>query len=100
MQQIWAAGSTAALRDKWEATGFQLERLQCAVECVEEEQRGLARRSAPKWTVSFRPQWTPPDLLASTSKPQVAIIRWAASEAPETNARAPECRRASALGVH
>ena len=70
-----ALGSTAALRDEWESTGFRLERLQCAIECVEEEQAGLSARQAPQWIVPFRPRWTPQELLASTSKAQVAVIR-------------------------
>ncbi len=42
------AGGTADLRDAWEATGFRLERLQAAAECVDAEQRGLAGRAAPR----------------------------------------------------
>ena len=77
-----AVGSTPALRDEWESTGFRLERLQCAIECVEEEQAGLSARQAPQWVVPFRPRWTPQELLASTSKARVAVIRSACQASP------------------
>ena len=76
-RQWSCAGRTAELRDVWEATGFQLERLQAAVECVEAEQKGLASRQTPEWAIPFRPRWTPNEQLISSSKPQVAIIRCA-----------------------
>ncbi|PSC73466.1 putative phosphoribosylformylglycinamidine chloroplastic mitochondrial [Micractinium conductrix] len=72
-QQI--AGTTPALRDVWEATSFQLERLQAAEECVEAEAAGLAGRTAPQWRVPFTPSWTPADKLAASDKVRVAIIR-------------------------
>ncbi|KAL4423911.1 hypothetical protein ABPG75_001212 [Micractinium tetrahymenae] len=72
-QQV--GGTTPALRDVWEATSFQLERLQCAEENVEAEQTGLASRRAPQWRVPFTPAWTPADKLAASDKVRVAIIR-------------------------
>ena len=38
------AGSTAEWRDVWEATSFQLERLQASEATVSQEQQGLASR--------------------------------------------------------
>ncbi|EFN52340.1 hypothetical protein CHLNCDRAFT_139160 [Chlorella variabilis] len=69
------AGTTPALRDTWEATSFQLERLQCAEENVEAEASGLAARAAPTWRLPYTPAWTPPDKLAATGKVRVAILR-------------------------
>lgn len=63
-QQV--GGTTPALRDVWEATSFQLERLQAAEENVEAEAAGLAARGAPQWRVPFTPVWTPADKLAAT----------------------------------
>eukprot|EP00891_Asterochloris_glomerata_P009825 jgi/Astpho2/9825/fgenesh1_pm.00149_%23_37_t len=60
-QQI--TGATAWLRDVWEATGFYLERLQAAEECVEAEKAGLAHRTTPQWNLPFTPAWTPDDKL-------------------------------------
>ena len=65
-QQV--AGTTPALRDVWEATSFQLERLQCAEENVDAEQAGLAARRAPQWRVPFTPAWTPADKLAASGE--------------------------------
>lgn len=68
-QQI--AGTTPELRDVWEATSFQLERLQCAEENVEAEQAGLAARQAPQWRVPFTPAWTPEEKLAASGETRV-----------------------------
>lgn len=73
-------GRTAELRDEWEETSFRLERLQAAVQCVDQEQNGLSRRQIPKWTVPYTPSWTPDSVLASTSKAQVAIIRYSSNQ--------------------
>ncbi|MBT3606101.1 MAG: phosphoribosylformylglycinamidine synthase [Candidatus Latescibacteria bacterium] len=63
------------LRDTWEATSFQLERRQTNLECVVQEESGLAKRSAPPYTLSFTPTPTPEAILEATEKPKVAIIR-------------------------
>lgn len=69
------AGATAALRAAWEATAFQLERLQAAEECVEAEEAAQAGRKAPTWRLPFTPTWTPQDKLTAGDKVRVAIIR-------------------------
>ena len=46
------------LRDVWEATSFELEKLQTNPLCVEQEQVDLKTRKAPKWTLSFDPNVT------------------------------------------
>jgi len=69
------SGATVELRDAWEETAFQLERLQCAEECVDAEQKAQKTRKAPKWALPYTPQWTPADKLAATDKVRVAVIR-------------------------
>lgn len=39
-------GTTSGLRDVWEATSFQLERLQCDPACVEQEARDTQKTTA------------------------------------------------------
>ena len=63
------------LRDLWEATAFQLERLQANPDCVAQEQAGLSHRSAPQYRLSFTPSPTAPELLARRAKPKLAILR-------------------------
>jgi phosphoribosylformylglycinamidine synthase len=63
------------LRDLWEATSFELERLQADADCVRQEREGLRRRSAPPFSLTFRPEPTAPAILARDGKPTVAIIR-------------------------
>jgi len=62
------------LRDIWEATSFELEKLQTNVECVKEEQKGLALREIPNWKLTFTPHLElsgiPKDFV-----PAVGIIR-------------------------
>ncbi len=63
------------LRDLWEATSFQLDRLQANPECVEEEEAGLRDRTAPPLELSFEPAPTAPAILTAEKKIPVAIIR-------------------------
>ncbi|GMH42502.1 hypothetical protein BSKO_10421 [Bryopsis sp. KO-2023] len=69
------SGSTTVLRDVWEATSFELEKLQSAEECVEAEQSGLKDRKPPVWNVGFTPEFTSPEKLSAVDKVRVAIIR-------------------------
>ncbi|XP_050788678.1 phosphoribosylformylglycinamidine synthase isoform X2 [Gopherus flavomarginatus] len=64
------------LRALWEATSFQLERLQASPHCVEQEERGLTRRQGPTFTLTFDPAAKPP-LLCQMARPgpRVAILR-------------------------
>jgi phosphoribosylformylglycinamidine synthase len=68
--------SIVKLRDVWEATSFELEKLQSNPATVEQEQTGLASRSGPKYHLTYTPQPTSPELLsAGAKKHKVAIIR-------------------------
>ncbi|CAN1145051.1 Probable phosphoribosylformylglycinamidine synthase, chloroplastic/mitochondrial [Linum perenne] len=66
---------TSLLRDMWEDTSFQLEKLQRLDACVEAEKEGLKYRHEPSWKLSFSPSFTDDKYLSATSKPKVAIIR-------------------------
>ncbi len=87
------------LRDIWEETSYQLDRLQANPECVEEERKANFDRKGPNYILSFNPENTPiPPLptgqagsphftprrtrskggmggFESASRPKVAIIR-------------------------
>lgn len=66
----------ASLHDIWEATSFQLERLQCNLACVEEEEAGLKSRRSPPWQLTFSPEPTADALLLATARKQrIAIVR-------------------------
>jgi phosphoribosylformylglycinamidine synthase len=45
--------SVSSLRDVWEATSFQLERLQANPVCVEMEEENLKLRKAPQYKLTF-----------------------------------------------
>lgn len=64
-----------ALHDVWEATSFQLERLQCAIPCVEAEASSLRRRRDPPYRLSFTPEPTADAILNSGRKHRVAVVR-------------------------
>lgn len=64
-----------ALRDVWEATSFQLDRLQTNPACVAQEEASLATRTGPQYTAPFAPKPTPPAVLSARCKPKVAIVR-------------------------
>jgi phosphoribosylformylglycinamidine synthase len=63
------------LRDVWEETSYQLDRLQANPECVEQERSGLRERSGPKFSVPFAPRATPAAILERVNKIPVAILR-------------------------
>ncbi len=47
------------LRALWEATSFQLERLQANEICVKQEEEGLAKRTQPYFKLTFDPSEMP-----------------------------------------
>ena len=64
--------SVGQLRDVWESTSFALEKLQCNVACVEQEEQGLRKRTGPQYELSF--ECNPID-LSLRSNHRIAVIR-------------------------
>uniref|UniRef100_A0A7S0DLX5 Phosphoribosylformylglycinamidine synthase n=2 Tax=Amorphochlora amoebiformis TaxID=1561963 RepID=A0A7S0DLX5_9EUKA len=60
------------LRDKWEATSFQLEMRQCNPACVKSERDTLKDRKAPSYKLSYTPT---PTAELSGKRHAVAIVR-------------------------
>lgn len=63
------------LRQTWEETSYQLERLQVNPKCAEEEKENIFHRVGPQYHLSFTPKPTPEKWMNSGYKPKVAIIR-------------------------
>ena len=63
------------LRQWWEETSYQLERLQMNTICAEDEKENIFERTGPRYHLSFEPQPTSPDVLQKEMKPKVAILR-------------------------
>ncbi len=63
------------LRQWWEETSFQLERLQIGPEMAAEERKNIFDRQGPEYVLPFTPAPTAPAILKSASKPRVAILR-------------------------
>jgi phosphoribosylformylglycinamidine synthase len=63
------------LRDLWEATSFQLDRLQADPICVAQEEAGLRGRTAPPYRLAFEPRPTAPAVLSGNQRIPVAILR-------------------------
>ncbi len=63
------------LRQIWEETSYQLERLQMDPDCAEEEKRAIFQRTGPQYILPFAPRPTPGDILSRQDKPKVAILR-------------------------
>ncbi len=63
------------LRDLWEETSYQIDRLQANPECVDEEKKVIYGRKAPKYELTFMPEKTPTVIIKKAKKPLVAIIR-------------------------
>lgn len=63
------------LRETWEETSYQLERLQVDPECADQEKKNCYDRKGPSYNLSFSPQPAPAELLTKKDKPKVAILR-------------------------
>jgi phosphoribosylformylglycinamidine synthase len=63
------------LRDLWESTSFELDRLQANPDCVDEERKGLHGRTGPKLKLTYKPKLTSPAILKRKNKHRVAILR-------------------------
>ncbi|KAF8011879.1 hypothetical protein BT93_I0110 [Corymbia citriodora subsp. variegata] len=66
---------TSLLRDLWEETSFNLEKLQRLASCVDQEKEGLKSRREPSWNLSFVPSFTDQKYITASLKPKVAVIR-------------------------
>ncbi len=67
--------SMQTLRDIWEETSYQIDRLQANPECVDEEKRTNYDRSGFPFKITYTPETTSPTLLKKDRKHRVAIIR-------------------------
>ncbi|CAK8722101.1 MAG: phosphoribosylformylglycinamidine synthase, single chain form [Candidatus Electronema aureum] len=63
------------LRQEWEETSYQLERLQVNPACADQEKTNVFDRAAPAYHLPFSPQSSPKALLTAERKPKVAILR-------------------------
>jgi phosphoribosylformylglycinamidine synthase len=63
------------LRQVWEETSFQLERVQMNPDCAVEEKQNIFDRQGAGYFMSFTPGETSREILESTNKPKVAILR-------------------------
>ncbi|MGB9627360.1 MAG: phosphoribosylformylglycinamidine synthase subunit PurQ, partial [Thermodesulfobacteriota bacterium] len=63
------------LRQWWEETSYQIERLQMNPQCAEEEKRNIFDRKGPTYVIPFEPKPTPIQILEAKDRPEVAILR-------------------------
>jgi phosphoribosylformylglycinamidine synthase len=63
------------LRERWEETSYQIERLQMNSQCADEERKNIFDRKGPNYVIPFEPKPTPARILGSKNKPAVAILR-------------------------
>ena len=73
--QLSLEENMCVLRDTWEATSYQLERIQSNPDCADAERNSLPSRTGPSYWVSYSPKPTAPGLLSQHQKPAVAILR-------------------------
>ena len=63
------------LRQIWEETSYQLEKLQMNPKNAAEERKNIYNQNNPVYKPSFVPSLTPIDLLIAKIKPKIAVIR-------------------------
>jgi len=61
-------------RDVWEATSFELDKLQANPDCVEQEQKGLADRISPPYKLTYEPVLDS-SIEKTGDKPKIAVLR-------------------------
>jgi len=67
--------SMVLLRQWWEETSYQLERLQVNPACAEAERNNIFDRQGPRYQLNFKPQLPKADVLQRQDKPKVVILR-------------------------
>ncbi|MGZ3612309.1 MAG: phosphoribosylformylglycinamidine synthase [Thermodesulfobacteriota bacterium] len=63
------------LREWWEETSYQIERLQMNSRCADEERKNIFDRKGPSYIIPFKTKPTPAPLLEAKDKPEIAILR-------------------------
>jgi len=63
------------LRQWWEETSHQIERLQANPDCADQEKKNINQQKNTKYTFGFNPKPTPAKVVNSKNKPKVALIR-------------------------
>jgi len=67
--------SMCVLRERWEETSYQIERLQMNSQRADEERKNIFDRKGPCYIIPFEPQPTPAAIFEVKDKPEVAILR-------------------------
>jgi len=67
--------SMETIRQWWEETSYQIERLQMNSDCADQEKRNIFRREIPEYQVRFEPKPTAPEILNRKAKPEVIVLR-------------------------
>ncbi|MCK5320028.1 phosphoribosylformylglycinamidine synthase [Candidatus Parcubacteria bacterium] len=63
------------LRQIWEETSYQLEKLQMNPKSANEEKKNIFDLKNPAYKLSFTPKSTSTEILESNKKPKIAVIR-------------------------
>jgi phosphoribosylformylglycinamidine synthase len=63
------------LREIWEETSHELDRLQTNPDAVAEEREVIRERPGPSFHVSYEVAHTAPEILTQYAKPKVAVVR-------------------------
>ena len=63
------------LRDIWQQTSFELDKIQANPACSEAERKANFERKGPQYNLTFEPAPTPKAKMNAKKKPKVAILR-------------------------
>ena len=74
-KKILFEADMCVLRQWWEETSYQIERLQMNPDCADREKLNIFKRTGPSYSVSFYPTLTPAYVIEVEEKPEVAILR-------------------------
>jgi phosphoribosylformylglycinamidine synthase len=75
MDQMVLDADMRELRDIWQQTSFELDKLQANPACVEAERKANFARKGPRYELTFDPAPIPAKKMKAKNKPRVAILR-------------------------
>jgi phosphoribosylformylglycinamidine synthase len=74
LQKVLESGM-CVIREWWEETSYQIERLQMNSECADTERKNIFDRKGPSYIIPFKPKPTPAYIFEVKDKPEIAILR-------------------------
>ncbi|MDD5551743.1 MAG: phosphoribosylformylglycinamidine synthase, partial [Candidatus Pacebacteria bacterium] len=74
-REVFFEADMLTLREWWEETSYQIERIRMNPKCADEEKKNIRNLKGPSYNLTYESLATPSYLLNRKDKPEVAILR-------------------------